>query len=228
MSYHRSYRSLHYGHAASPNDKMVRNGEMCLFDMGANYGGYAADITCSFPANGKFTDDQKMVYNAVLAARDAVVEQAREGVSWLDMHKLANRVMLQKLKEGGVLKGEVEDMMRAGLNGIFQPHGLGHLLGLDVHDVGSYLPSHPSRPSDPGCNKLRFARVLVAGMYVTVEPGCYFIDILLDRAIADPNLNVFFNLEVLKRFRNFGGVRIEDDVLIRKDGVEIFSIVPRT
>lgn len=196
--------------------------------MGANYGGYAADITCSFPANGKFTEDQKMVYNAVLAARDAVIEQAREGVSWVDMHKLANRVMLQKLKEGGLLKGDVEDMMSVGLNGIFQPHGLGHLLGLDVHDVGSYLPGQPQRPTDPGCTRLRFSRILKDGMYVTVEPGCYFIDILLDRAIADPKMNCFIELEVLKRFRNFGGVRIEDDVLITKDSCEIFSVVPRT
>lgn len=207
---------------------MVRNGEMCLFDMGANYGGYAADITCSFPANGKFTDDQKMIYNAVLAARDAVIAEAKEGVSWLAMHKLANRVMLQKLKDGGLLKGDVEEMMAAGLNGIFQPHGLGHLIGLDVHDVGSYLPGMPQRPTDPGCNKLRFARILRAGMYVTVEPGCYFIDILLDRAVADPKLSCFINLDVLERFRRFGGVRIEDDVLIRKESVEIFSIVPRT
>lgn len=220
--------SLHYGHAAAPNDKTVRNGEMCLFDMGANYGGYAADITCSFPANGKFSADQRMVYNAVLAARDAVIEQARDGVSWLDMHKLANRVMLQKLKEGGLLKGDVDQMMSAGLNGIFQPHGLGHLIGLDVHDVGSYLPGLPERPTDPGCSKLRFARSLQAGMYVTVEPGCYFIDILLDRAVADPKLSQFIELEVLQRFRNFGGVRIEDDVLIQRDSVEIFSIVPRT
>lgn len=207
---------------------MILDGEMCLFDMGANYGGYAADITCSFPANGKFTEDQKMVYNAVLAARDAVIEQAREGVSWVDMHKLANRVMLQKLKEGGLLKGDVEDMMSVGLNGIFQPHGLGHLLGLDVHDVGSYLPGQPQRPTDPGCTRLRFSRILKDGMYVTVEPGCYFIDILLDRAIADPKMNCFIELEVLKRFRNFGGVRIEDDVLITKDSCEIFSVVPRT
>lgn len=199
-----------------------------MFDMGANYGGYAADITCSFPANGKFTEDQKMVYNAVLAARDAVIEQAREGVSWVEMHKLANRVMLQKLKEGGLLKGDVEDMMSVGLNGIFQPHGLGHLLGLDVHDVGSYLPGQPQRPTDPGCTRLRFSRILMDGMYVTVEPGCYFIDILLDRAIADPKMNCFIELEVLKRFRNFGGVRIEDDVLITKDSCEIFSVVPRT
>lgn len=219
---------LHYGHAAAPNEKVIYDGEMCLFDMGANYCGYAADITCSFPANGKFTEDQKIVYNAVLAARDAVIREAKDGSCWLEMHKLANRVMLGELKKANLLKGEVEDMMKSGLNGVFQPHGLGHLLGLDVHDVGGYLPTQPPRPTEPGCNKLRFARSLKAGMYLTVEPGCYFIDILLDRALADPNLNRFLNADVLKRFRNFGGVRIEDNVLITKTGNEVFSIVPRT
>ncbi|XP_067636716.1 xaa-Pro dipeptidase [Eurosta solidaginis] len=219
---------LHYGHAGAPNDGPVRDGDMCLFDMGANYCGYAADITCSFPANGKFTEDQKFIYNAVLSGRNAVLEQARDGVSWVDMHKLACRVMLEKLKEGGMLKGDVEDMLDAGLAGIFQPHGLGHLLGLDVHDVGGYLEGQPERRTEPWLSKLRFARTLKAGMYVTVEPGCYFIEYLMDRALADPNLNKFIVKEVYERFRKFGGVRIEDDVLIKQDGCENFAIVPRT
>lgn len=219
---------LHYGHAAAPNDKSVQDGDMCLFDMGANYCGYAADITCSFPANGKFTDDQKFIYNAVLDARNAVLKEAKDGVSWVDMHRLASRVMLQRLKEGGMIKGDIDDMLSAGLAGIFQPHGLGHLIGLDVHDVGGYLPGQPERPSEPWLSKLRFARTLKDGMYVTVEPGCYFVDILMNKALADPNLNKFINRDVFERFRTFGGVRIEDDVLITKTGNENFAIVPRT
>lgn len=219
---------LHYGHAAAPNDRVVCDGDMCLFDMGANYCGYAADITCSFPANGKFTEDQKFIYNAVLDARNAVLKDARDGVCWVDMHILANRVLLQRLKDGGMLKGDVEEMLNAGLSGIFQPHGLGHLLGLDVHDVGGYLNDQPERPKEWWLKKLRFARTLKAGMYVTVEPGCYFVNILMDRALSDPNLKKFINVEVFERFRNFGGVRIEDDVLIKKDGNENFAIVPRT
>ena len=112
---------LHYGHAASPNDKHIKDGEMCLFDMGANYCGYAADITCSFPVNGRFTEDQKIIYNAVLAARNAVCENAKEGVSWVDMHLLANRVMLEEMKKGNLLIGSVDEMIDAGLNAIFQP-----------------------------------------------------------------------------------------------------------
>lgn len=219
---------LHYGHAASPNDCLIQDGEMCLFDMGANYGGYTSDITCSFPVNGKFTDDQKLIYNAVLAARDAVCATAKEGVSWVDMHLLANRVMLAAMEKGGLLQGDVNEMMEAGLNAIFQPHGLGHLLGLDVHDVGGYLSHCPERPNQPGVNRLRMARTLKAGMYVTIEPGCYFIEPLLNKAFSDPSLSKFLVKEKIERFRNFGGVRIEDDVLITKTGIENFTFVPRT
>lgn len=219
---------LHYGHAGAPNNREIKNGDICLFDMGANYFGYCADITCSFPANGKFTEDQKLVYNAVLAANLAVMNTAKEGINWVDMHLLANRVMLEKLKEGNLLKGDVDKMIKAGLNYVFQPHGLGHLIGLDVHDVGGYLPTEPTRPIQAGPNRLRFARDLKANMYVTIEPGCYFIKPLLEKAYADPNQSKFLVKENLDRFWNFGGVRIEDDVLITKTGTENFAIVPRT
>lgn len=219
---------LHYGHAGAPNNRPIQDGEMCLFDMGANYCGYAADITCSFPANGKFTEDQKFIYNAVLDARNTVMNTVRDGVSWVDMHKLAGQVLLERLKAGGMLKGDVIEMLEAGVSGVFQPHGLGHLLGLDVHDVGGYLVTEPPRPSEPWLNKLRFARVLRAGMYVTIEPGCYFINRLMDKALANPNICKYINVEMFERFRNFGGVRIEDDVLITKTGAENFAIVPRT
>ncbi|KAG4069734.1 hypothetical protein HA402_008572 [Bradysia odoriphaga] len=219
---------LHYGHAGAPNEKIIRDGEMLLFDMGANYFGYAADITCSFPSNGKFTDDQKIIYNAVLAANMAVQNVARDGVSWVDMHKLANRVMLTELRTAGLLVGDIDDMMAAGINGIFQPHGLGHLLGLDVHDVGAFLPHCPPRSTELGLKSLRMSRTLKAGMYVTIEPGCYFIDHLLNKALVDPVQKKFLVPEVIARFRDFGGVRIEDDVLITETGVENFAIVPRT
>lgn len=120
---------LHYGHAAAPNDKRIHDGDMLLFDMGANYFGYAADITCSYPANGKFTADQRFIYNAVLAACQAVHDAARPGANWVDMHLLANRVLLTKLKDGGLLTGSVDEMLAAGINAVFQPHGLGHLIG---------------------------------------------------------------------------------------------------
>lgn len=148
--------------------------------MGANYFGYAADITCTFPVSGKFTPDQKLIYEAVLKANLAVAAAAKPGVRWPDMHVLAVKTMLTALKEGGLLRGDVDEMIEAGLGATFQPHGLGHLIGLDVHDVGGYLKGNPDRPEAPkGAEKLRTARVLEERMVLTIEPGCYFIDTVL-------------------------------------------------
>jgi len=219
---------LHYGHAAAPNDKTIKDGDMCLFDMGAEYFCYASDITCSFPVNGKFTEKQKNIYNAVLKANQAVIQAAKPGVSWVNMHLLSNRVMLQELLNVGILQGKVDDMMKANLGATFQPHGLGHFMGLDVHDVGGYLEDHPPRPTRAGLKSLRTARVLQAGMVITVEPGCYFIQSELNKALADPELSPFFVKDVIDEYRSFGGVRIEDDIIITKDGVELMSIVPRS
>ena len=109
------------------------------------------------------------------------------------------------------------------------PHGLGHLIGVDVHDVGGYLPNHPPRPKEFGLRSLRTARILEENMAITIEPGCYFIDVLLDKAISDPKVSKFFNKDVLQRFRGFGGVRIEDDVVVTRDGMELLSVgIPRT
>ncbi|XP_076064477.1 dipeptidase C isoform X2 [Oratosquilla oratoria] len=219
---------LHYGHAGEPNAKTIRDGDMCLFDLGSEYYCYSSDITCSFPANGKFTADQKLIYNAVLAARDAVAAEAKPGVSWVYLHEVAYRAMLQHLKDGGIVQGDIEDMMKVNLGAVFQPHGLGHLLGLDVHDVGGYLPECPERPTPAGYRSLRMARVLEENMVLTIEPGCYFIDHLLNEAQANPDQARFLVPEAIERFRGFGGVRIEDDVVITADGIEDLTRVPRT
>lgn len=219
---------LHYGHAGRPNDRRIENGDMCLFDMGANYFGYCADITVSFPVNGKFTSDQRIIYEAVLRSNLAVQKAVKPGISWVDMHRIANREMLMGLKDGGLLKGDVDEMLRAGLGEIFQPHGLGHLIGLDVHDVGGYLPGNPPRSNKPGLRKLRTSRIVEPRMVMTIEPGCYFIEPLLKKAFNDPDMQVFLVAEVINRFRNFGGVRIEDDVIITENGMVNVVNVPRT
>ncbi|XP_046661345.1 xaa-Pro dipeptidase isoform X2 [Homalodisca vitripennis] len=219
---------LHYGHAAAPNNKRIQNGDMLLFDMGAKYCGYVADITCSFPASGKFTKLQAAVYNAVLAARNAVLAALKPGVNWVDMHLLANKEMLTSMKGSGILTGNIDDMMKANLGAVFQPHGLGHLMGKDVHDVGGYLSNDPVRPKLPGLRNLRTARVLRAGMVLTVEPGCYFIDTLLDTALKTPAHSRFLVPEMIEQLRGSGGVRIEDDVVITETGHENLTQVPRT
>ncbi|XP_054278394.1 xaa-Pro dipeptidase [Macrosteles quadrilineatus] len=219
---------LHYGHAGAPNNKQIREGDMLLFDMGGKYCGYVADITVTFPVSGKFTELQRAVYNAVLAARDAVLDAVKPGVSWVEMHKLANRVMLSGLKDSGILTGDVDLMMKANLGAVFQPHGLGHLMGCDVHDVGGYLPEHPKRVDLPGLRNLRTARTLQAGMVLTVEPGCYFIDMLLDSALKDPLQSKFLVPAMIAQLRGSGGVRIEDDIIVTEDGYELMTQVPRT
>uniref|UniRef100_A0A8D1P2J5 Xaa-Pro dipeptidase n=1 Tax=Sus scrofa TaxID=9823 RepID=A0A8D1P2J5_PIG len=218
---------LHYGHAGAPNDRTIQDGDMCLFDMGGDYYCFASDITCSFPANGKFTEDQKAIYEAVLRSCRAVMNSMKPGVWWPDMHRLADRVHLEELTRIGILTGSVDAMVQVHLGAVFMPHGLGHFLGIDVHDVGGY-PEGVERIDEPGLRSLRTARHLQAGMVLTVEPGIYFIDHLLDEALADPARACFFNREVLQRFRGFGGVRIEEDVVVTNSGMELLTCVPRT
>jgi len=205
--------TLHYGHAGAPNDKTVNDGDMCLFDMGSEYYCYSSDITCSFPANGKFTDDQKIIYEAVLKASRAVMDAVKPGVSWVDMHLLAEKTQLEELIKHGLLKGDIDEMMDSRLGAIFMPHGLGHLLGIDVHDVGGYLETCPPRPEQPGLRSLRTSRALSAGMTLTIEPGIYFIEAQLKKASEDPNISKFIVWDVMERFRNFGGVSHSFDLI---------------
>jgi Xaa-Pro dipeptidase len=193
--------------------------------MGAEYCCYASDITTTFPANGKFTDDQKLIYNAVLKSNRAVMKAAKPGASWVDMHLLSQRTILECLLEGGLLKGNVDDMMKVHLGAVFMPHGLGHFMGLDVHDVNGY-PKGVERVNSPSLSNLRTARVLQHGMVITIEPGCYFNDFLIDAALKDER-GQFMVESVINRFRGTGGVRIEDDVLITATGTENLSPVVR-
>merc|ERR1712154_241080 len=175
------------------------------------------------------TADQKIIYKAVLRAARAVFDAVRPGADWRGLHLLANRIVLEDLTAAGLFTGNVDDMMAVNLAGrLLQPHGLGHFMGCDVRDVGGYLEGHPERSALPGLRSLRTARVLEAGQVLTIEPGCYFIDFLLDRAIADPELSKFIVVDRINEYRGFGGVRIEDDVIINENGAELMSIVPRT
>mmetsp|Transcript_19431 Transcript_19431/g.74606 ORF Transcript_19431/g.74606 Transcript_19431/m.74606 type:complete len:512 (+) Transcript_19431:25-1560(+) len=219
--------TLHYGHAGAPNDRLVKETDMCLLDMGAEYHCYGADITCSYPADGKFSAEQRDVYEAVLAGQQAVIAALKPGVNYVDMHKLAEREMLTVLRDRGYLRGDVEEMMEARVGALFQPHGLGHFLGIDTHDVGGY-PEGAERSTQPGLKSLRMVRDMEPGMVLTVEPGIYFIRALLEPALQDPAVNKFLVSNKIEAMLDFGGVRLEDDILITEDGCENLTVCPRT
>ena len=218
---------LHYGHAGAPNDRLLVDGQLALLDMGAEYAHYGADITRTFPIGGRFSPDAALIYNAVLAAQDAVFAQLRPGVEWADMHRLAERVILAALTAGGLLTGTAEAQQEAHLGALFMPHGLGHLLGIDTHDVGGYPPG-VQRIEQPGIVKLRMNRPLQAGMVLTVEPGCYFVDALLAKAAQSSAQAPLLVPEALARFAEFGGLRLEDDLIITQTGFENMTLCPRT
>ena len=135
---------LHYGHAGAPNDRKINDGDMALMDMGAEYHCYASDITCSWPVNGRFTDSQKIIYGGVLEAQRKVYEILKPGTSWVDCHRAAEKAILAAMVSLGVLRMiegvTLDEMVEMRLGGVFMPHGLGHFIGLDTHDVGGYLP----------------------------------------------------------------------------------------
>lgn len=213
---------LHYGHAGAPNARLIKDGDILMFDMGGEYHCWGADISRSFPANRKFTQDQREVYSAVLAAQQAVMDAMKPGVSWPEMHILSNRVICEQLKKYNFLHGDIDEMMANHVGTLFMPHGLGHLLGLDTHDVGGYVGGM-ERSKEPGLKYLRLGRNLLENMVITVEPGIYFIRAVLLPAFENPALNKFLNVEKISKFLDFGGIRIEDDVLVLKDGIENLS-----
>ncbi|KAJ3366535.1 hypothetical protein HDU91_001817 [Kappamyces sp. JEL0680] len=200
--------------ACSPHD-------LCLVDAGCEINCYASDITRTYPFGGVFEGDYKTIYQLTLDANKAVIAAMKPGVKWEDMHRLAEDVILKGLVQAQIVVGSLEELRKHSIAALFFPHGLGHLLGLDVHD--SPLVSYPpgvDRIPEPGIKYLRMRRPLEVGMVITVEPGIYFVDAILDKALA---LSKFLNVPVLERFKRVGGVRIEDNVLVKADGLEILS-----
>lgn len=213
---------LHYPHMDQP----IVSGHMMLCDMGAYGYGYSSDIACTFPVDGKFTPNQASIYSLVLKANRSVVSAMKPGVEWTDMHLLAEKVIIEGLIDLQVLQGNSEEIQNKRIGAVFFPHGLGHLLGHDTHDVGGYICGH-QRSTEPGIRCLRTRRTLEAGMIITVEPGIYFIDVAIEQALCNEDFRRFFGPR-LEEFRGFGGVRIEDDVLVTEHGAEILTNVPRT
>ncbi|KAF9994574.1 hypothetical protein BGZ65_009791, partial [Modicella reniformis] len=218
--------TLHYGrNSASFNSNYD---QLCLVDAGAELGCYASDITRTFPLHGKYAGDAKIVYEIVLQMQKSVLEALKPGVQWEDMHRLASRVAVEGLRKAGVLKTEfsVEEMLEKHVDGVFYPHGLGHMIGLDVHDVGGY-PKGVERIQAPGIRYLRMRRALEPGFVVTVEPGVYFVEFILNEAKNDATISKYMNWDVVERFTKVGGVRIEDCVVITETGIDNLTIAPK-
>lgn len=217
---------LHYGHAGAPNARLICDGDIGLYDMGAEYHCYCSDITSSFPANGTFTEDQAGIYQAVEAAVAAVEAAMKPGCDWVEMHRLAWRVQMTHLLRMGVVQGDIDGMIQARVPELFMACGLGHLIGIDTHDVGGY-PRGILRVDEPGLNRLRCARKLKEGMVLTVEPGIYFNGYQIDKGLANPEQAPFLCKERLQGMRHCGGVRIEDVVAVTATGIEQLTTVPR-
>ncbi|MDL2320308.1 aminopeptidase P family protein [Alistipes sp. OttesenSCG-928-B03] len=203
----------------------LESGKLLLCDAGAEtVSGYASDFTRTYPVNGKFTDRQRDVYNIVLRANDRAFALSEPGKLYRDIHLEASRVIIDGLKDLGLMKGNTDDALAKGAHALFMPHGLGHMMGIDVHDmedigekyVGYDLETE--RSTQLGVASLRMGRRLQAGMVMTVEPGIYFIPALISKWKAEGLNKEFVNFEAAEKYFGFGGIRIEDDLLITETG----------
>ena len=209
----------------NPSDIPLEAGRLALCDAGCELGDYCSDNTRTMPVNGKFTKKQQEIYSIVEACHDYVLEVAKPGVKYADVHFAVCRLMTDRLKELGLMKGDTEEAVRAGAHAMFLPHGLGHMIGMDVHDMEGlgqiYVGfDEETRPNleQFGTNCLRMGRRLEEGFVVTDEPGIYFIPHLIDLWKQEGHCKEFLDFDKLEQYKDFGGIRIEDDILITKDG----------
>ena len=210
----------------NPSMAELESGRLVLCDAGAEtLEHYCSDNTRTYPVNGKFTERQLNIYKVVEECHDQVLQLARPGVKYADVHFAICRIIFNRMKELGLAKGNTEDAIAAGAQAMFLPHGLGHMMGMDVHDMESLDQinvgfDEETRPNleQFGTNCLRMGRRLQEGFVVTDEPGIYFIPALIDEWRAEKHCADFLNFDELDKYKDFGGIRIEDDVLITKDG----------
>ncbi|MEJ8761941.1 aminopeptidase P family protein [Phocaeicola sp. HCN-40430] len=204
---------------------LLEAGRLMLTDAGAeSVTNYCSDHTRTIPVGGKFTSRQRDVYSIVLDCHDKALELARPGVTYKSVHLEVCKVLAQGLKDLGLMKGDVNEAVAAGAHALFMPHGLGHMMGIDVHDMedlGQCYVGYDDeiRPSDQfGLASLRMGRRLQEGFVITDEPGCYFIPALIDKWKAENMHKDFLNYEAIEKFKDFGGIRLEDDILIVPGG----------
>ena len=208
----------------------LKSGQLVVNDSGAESGmGYAGDITRTFPVSGKFTPRQADIYSIVLKAQLEAIRAIRPGKKYLEIHKKVSRIIAQGLKEVKLMKGNVEDAVNQGAHALFFPHGLGHMLGLDVHDMENLGESYvgydagTKRSGQFGLAYLRLARELQPGFVLTVEPGIYFIPALINKWKMEKKFREFINYQKVHEYLKFGGIRIEDNVLVTAGGGRVLG-----
>ncbi|GIJ98932.1 hypothetical protein Aspvir_001054 [Aspergillus viridinutans] len=218
--------TLHYG---KNDDTLVdpvtnRKKRNVLIDAGGEYRTYCADITRVIPVGGKFTAETRQIYDIVLKMQTECIAMLKEGVQWEDVHAHAHRVAIRGLLKLGILRGAEDEIFEKRVSVAFFPHGLGHYLGMDTHDTGGN-PNYADK--DTMFRYLRVRGRLPAGSVITVEPGVYFCRFIIEPYIRSPESNRYIDTNVLERYWSVGGVRIEDNVLVTKDGYDNLTTAPK-
>ena len=214
----------------------LQEGRLMVNDSGAETAmHYAADITRTVPVGGKFTQKQRDVYEIVLNAQETGIQASKPGIKNKDVHLKAMTVIASGLKELGLIQGDVDEAVKVGAHALFMPHGLGHMMGLDVHDMEDLGENNVGYDKDIkrsdqfGLAYLRLAKELQPGYVMTVEPGLYFIPSLIDKWVKEDKFPEFINYEKVNTYRDFGGIRIEDNLLVTEDGYRVLGKpIPKT
>lgn len=215
---------------------VLEEGRLLVNDSGAESSlHYAADITRTIPVGGKFTPKQREIYEIVLSAQEAAIQSIQPDTKYRDIHLRAAKVIAEGLKALDLLRGDTDEAVKEGAHALFFPHGIGHMMGLDVHDMEDLgedyvgYDDRTKRSDQFGIAYLRLAKELQPGYVVTVEPGIYFIPALIDKWKGEKKFTGFINYERVEEYRDFGGVRIEDDVLVTESGHRILGErIPKT
>jgi Xaa-Pro aminopeptidase len=206
----------------APTDRAFRDGELVLIDAGGEYKGYASDVTRTYPVGGQMDPEQTELHALVRMAEMSCIERCRPGVEWRDVHLNASLVLAEGLVSFGVLRGTPESLVESGAVALFFPHGVGHLVGLGVRDAGGIIAERKDDP--PPFPHLRLNLQLETGFVVTVEPGIYFVPPILSDPERRRRLRDEVDWDRVDRMLGFGGIRIEDNVLITADGYEMLTV----
>jgi Xaa-Pro aminopeptidase len=216
-----------HGHS---HENLMKDGDIIVMDSGAESPlHYASDITRTYPVSGKFTNIQKDIYNTVLAANIGSIEKMRPGVSFKEVHLHAAKIVAENLIQLGFMTGNADDAVAAGAHALFFPHGLGHQMGLDVHDMEGLGENYVGyddrvkRSDQFGLAYLRYAKPMEPGLVLTVEPGIYFMPELIAQWKSQNKHTEFINYEKVEKTIGFGGIRIEDDVLVTENGHRVLG-----